>query len=68
MNVYDFDKTIYPKDSTLEFYLVSLVRHPSFLLDLPASVILKRNPSGSGQSASTVFLTTTRKSAAPMMW
>ena len=35
MNVYDFDKTLYPRDSTLEFYLVSLLRHPSFLLDLP---------------------------------
>ena len=38
MNVYDFDKTIYPKDSTLEFYLVSLLRHPSFLLDLPRAL------------------------------
>ena len=38
MNVYDFDKTIYPKDSTLEFYLVSLVRHPAFLLDLPRAL------------------------------
>ncbi len=39
MNVYDFDKTIYPKDSTLEFYFVSLLRHPSFLLDLPGGLI-----------------------------
>lgn len=38
MNVYDFDKTIYPKDSTLELYLVSLLRHPSFLLDLPRGI------------------------------
>lgn len=38
MNVYDFDKTLYPRDSTLEFYLVSLLRHPSFLLDLPRTL------------------------------
>ena len=38
MNVYDFDKTIYPKDSTLELYLVTLLRHPSFLLDLPGGI------------------------------
>ncbi len=35
MNVYVFNKTLYSRDSTLEFYLVSLLRHPSFLLDLP---------------------------------
>ncbi len=39
MNVYDFDKTIYPKDSTNEFYLVCLRRHPSFLLDLPKALL-----------------------------
>ena len=39
MNVYDFDKTLYPRDSTLEFYLVSLLRHPSFLLDLPRAAV-----------------------------
>ena len=39
MNVYDFDKTLYPRDSTLEFYLVSLLRHPSFLLDLPRTAL-----------------------------
>lgn len=38
MNVYDFDKTIYPKDSTGEFFRVSLFRHPSFLLDLPRTL------------------------------
>ena len=38
MNVYDFDKTLYPRDSTLEFYLISLLRHPSFLLDLPRTL------------------------------
>ena len=39
MNVYDFDKTLYPRDSTLEFYLASLLRHPSFLLDLPRTAV-----------------------------
>ena len=39
MNAYDFDKTLYPRDSTLEFYLTSLVRHPSFLLDLPMTAL-----------------------------
>ncbi len=38
MNVFDFDKTLYPRDSTLEFYLVSLLRHPTFLLDLPRAL------------------------------
>lgn len=28
MNVYDFDKTIYPRDSTAEFYLWCLKRYP----------------------------------------
>lgn len=39
MNAYDFDKTLYPRDSTLEFYLWSFVRHPSFLLDLPRTAL-----------------------------
>ena len=29
MNVYDFDKTIYPRDSTAEFYLWCLRRYPA---------------------------------------
>ena len=29
MNVYDFDKTIYPKDSTAQFYLWCLRRYPA---------------------------------------
>ena len=29
MNVYDFDKTIYPKDSTAQFYLWCLKRYPA---------------------------------------
>lgn len=28
MNVYDFDKTIYDGDSTIDFYLYCLLRHP----------------------------------------
>lgn len=28
MNVYDFDKTIYPQDSSIEFYLYNLKRNP----------------------------------------
>ena len=28
MNVYDFDKTIYNGDSTIDFYLFCLCRHP----------------------------------------
>ncbi len=39
MNAYDFDKTLYPRDSTNEFYFYSLVRHPSFLLDLPRTAL-----------------------------
>ena len=38
MNVYDFDKTIYKNDSTVDFYFFILRRHPSgvFLLPLTA--------------------------------
>lgn len=36
MNVYDFDKTIYKKDSTTGFFLFSLKRHPKILLLLPS--------------------------------
>ncbi len=39
MNAYDFDKTLYPRDSTNEFYFYSLLRHPSFLLDLPRTAL-----------------------------
>lgn len=35
MNVYDFDKTIYKNDSTAEFFLFSLKKHPKILLCLP---------------------------------
>lgn len=35
MNAYDFDKTIYGGDSTVDFYLFSLRRHPSILRFAP---------------------------------
>lgn len=38
MNVYDFDKTIYAKDSTVEFYLYCLRRHPHILLSAPQQI------------------------------
>lgn len=36
MNVYDFDKTIYNGDSTADFYLFSLRKHPSIIKFLPS--------------------------------
>lgn len=36
MNAYDFDKTIYDGDSTADFYLFSLKRHPKILLLSPS--------------------------------
>lgn len=35
MNVYDFDKTIYKSDSSIDFYLFCLFRHPSIIKYLP---------------------------------
>lgn len=35
MNVYDFDKTIYNGDSTIDFYLFSLRKKPSLIRYLP---------------------------------
>lgn len=35
MNVYDFDKTIYNGDSTLDFYLYCLKKHPLLVRFLP---------------------------------
>lgn len=35
MNVYDFDKTIYPKDSSAEFYLFNLKKDPLLIRYLP---------------------------------
>lgn len=36
MNVYDFDNTIYKGDSTADFYLFSLRKHPSIIKFLPS--------------------------------
>ena len=38
MNVYDFDKTIYDGDSTLDFYLFVLRKRPSLIRYLPIQV------------------------------
>lgn len=38
MNVYDFDKTIYNGDSTIDFYLFSLGRNPLLLRYLPLQI------------------------------
>ncbi len=38
MNVYDFDGTIYNGDSTIDFWLFSLRRHPSVILKFPSQV------------------------------
>ncbi|AWK50025.1 polysaccharide biosynthesis protein GtrA [Clostridium beijerinckii] len=38
MNVYDFDKTIYDGDSTIDFYLFSLKRKPSLLKYFPIQI------------------------------
>lgn len=35
MNVYDFDGTIYGKDSTVDFYLWCLQKHPAILTRIP---------------------------------
>jgi len=39
MNVYDFDKTIYDGDSTLDFYLFALKRKPGLIKYLPIQVL-----------------------------
>ncbi|MDR1002265.1 MAG: HAD-IB family phosphatase [Oscillospiraceae bacterium] len=39
MNVYDFDKTIYRGDSTLDFYFFCLKRNPAVLLKLPSQLV-----------------------------
>lgn len=36
MNVYDFDKTIYSGDSTVDFYLFCLGRHPGIIKMFPS--------------------------------
>ena len=39
MNVYDFDHTVYPGDSTLDFWRFCVKRRPSALLALPGAVL-----------------------------
>lgn len=39
MNVYDFDKTIYDGDSTLDFYLFALKKKPRLIKYLPVQVL-----------------------------
>jgi len=39
MNVYDFDKTIYDGDSTVDFYLYCLKKHPKLLFNIPKQLI-----------------------------
>lgn len=38
MKVYDFDGTIYDGDSTIDFWLFTLRRHPSVVFRLPAQI------------------------------
>ena len=37
-NAYDFDKTIYKSDSTMDFYFFCIKKQPSILLGLPANL------------------------------
>ena len=39
MNVYDWDKTIYPKDSTAEFYLYNVKKDLMLLRFLPKQLL-----------------------------
>lgn len=39
MNVYDFDKTIYYNDSTSDFYVFCLKRHPSVIKHFPKTML-----------------------------
>ena len=50
MNVYDFDKTIYPKDSTTQFFFFCIRKRPIILRKLPRQLmaffkfyVLKKN-------------------------
>lgn len=38
-NIYDFDKTIYKRDSSLDFYLFCLKRQPKILTEIPVLFI-----------------------------
>ena len=37
-NAYDFDKTIYKGDATLDFYFYCIKRHPIILLEIPRNI------------------------------
>ena len=39
MNVYDFDKTIYDGDSTVDFYIYCLKKFPQIIILLPMQLI-----------------------------
>ena len=39
MNVYDFDKTIYHKDSTVDFYFYQLKKNPSLIRFAPVQLV-----------------------------
>ncbi len=39
INAYDFDKTIYDGDSSLDFYLYCLKREPSIIFSLPTQIV-----------------------------
>ena len=39
MNVYDFDKTIYKGDSTIDFYIYCLKKYPKIIFCLPRQLI-----------------------------
>ncbi|MDR0347143.1 MAG: haloacid dehalogenase-like hydrolase [Coriobacteriales bacterium] len=39
MDVYDFDKTLYQRDSTVDFFLFCLRRHPKVFLSVPRAVV-----------------------------
>lgn len=39
MNVYDFDKTIYNGDSTIDFYIYCLIRKPYLIIYFPKQVL-----------------------------
>lgn len=39
MNIYDFDKTIYDGDSTLDFYLFALKKRPTLIRYLPIQIL-----------------------------
>lgn len=64
VNLYDFDKTVYPKDSTMAFWLFCLLRYPWIVLYLPIQAVLlalwamKLLHTGTFKSLFLLFLTT----------